>query len=126
MSWLDRSLITGPRLALVLSEKEFSRVLKSFGLAVTKGPAWIKTEHADATTHWFTPKDGQLTCVIAIRPRPGITGIQIASLLVHEAVHVFQRYCDCVGEDEPSAEFEAYSIQQIAQNLMVAYSERMI
>lgn len=38
--------------------------------------------------------------------------------LVHEAVHVWQNACEQVGEDNPSAEFEAYSIEQIAENLI--------
>ena len=123
-SWLDRTLMVGPYLALVLSEAEFNSALKDVGIKKADGPDWIKTPQADATTHWMEHKDGSLACIIAIRKREGVTGIQIAAMLVHEAVHVFQRYCQHIGEDAPSSEFEAYSIQSIAQNLMVAYSKR--
>ena len=124
MTWLDRSLVTGPRLALVLSDKEFRKALKQCGMAKVDGPAWIKSDHADATVHWMEPEGMGLVCIIALRAREGITGIQIASMLVHEAVHVFQRYCAYIGESDPSAEFEAYSIQNITQNLLVAYSKK--
>ena len=37
---------------------------------------------------------------------------------MHEAVHIFQRWCDDRGEHTPSHEFQAYSIQWISQELM--------
>ena len=125
MSWLSRVLISGPYLALVLSEKEFDKALRDMGIKKGDGPDWIKTPQADATTHWMEHKDGNSACIVALRQKEGVSGIQIAAMLMHEAVHVFQRYCAHIGEHEPSAEFEAYSIQAIAQNLMYAYAERM-
>lgn len=49
--------------------------------------------------------------------------IQIHSLLLHEAVHIWQRIKQRMGESDPSKEFEAYSIQRIAQDLFVMYEE---
>ncbi|MFH3942297.1 hypothetical protein ACJBLD_17075 [Acinetobacter nosocomialis] len=43
--------------------------------------------------------------------------IQVYGLLLHEAVHVWQFVKRRMGEHEPSVEFEAYSIQAIAQDL---------
>ncbi|MBC6819573.1 hypothetical protein CKK01_19100, partial [Acinetobacter baumannii] len=43
--------------------------------------------------------------------------IEIYGLLLHEAVHVWQKVKKLMGEKEPSSEFEAYSIQAIAQDL---------
>ncbi|HID0922158.1 TPA: hypothetical protein ACXEMB_003562 [Acinetobacter baumannii] len=43
--------------------------------------------------------------------------IEIYGLLLHEAVHVWQKVRKLMGEKEPSSEFEAYSIQAIAQDL---------
>jgi hypothetical protein len=48
----------------------------------------------------------------------------VAGLLVHEAVHVFQRYCEHIGERRPGAEQEAYGIQAIAQELMQSFAEQ--
>ncbi len=43
--------------------------------------------------------------------------IEEYGLLLHEAVHVWQFVKRRMGEREPSVEFEAYSIQAIAQDL---------
>lgn len=48
---------------------------------------------------------------------------QVYGLLVHEAVHVWQRIMEYIGESKPSDEFMAYGIQAIAQELMFAYKE---
>lgn len=44
--------------------------------------------------------------------------------LVHESVHVFQKIMQDVGEEEPGAETEAYSIESIFQNLFVEYARQ--
>lgn len=124
MTWLDRSLITGPYLSLVLSEKAFIETLRGLGIKKGEGPDWIKAPQADATTHWMDHPDGSLACIIALRQRDDMEGIQIAAMLAHEAVHVFQVYCKHIGERKPSPEFQAYSVQAITQNLMYAYAEQ--
>lgn len=48
----------------------------------------------------------------------GDSSPQTLALLVHEAVHVAQAYWRELGEDEPSDEFMAYTVQQVAQYLM--------
>lgn len=52
--------------------------------------------------------------------------IEIYGLLLHEAVHVWQKVKKLMGEKEPSSEFEAYSIQAIAQDLFKMYEESEI
>ncbi|AKQ30297.1 TPA: hypothetical protein ACJKZO_002847 [Acinetobacter baumannii] len=47
--------------------------------------------------------------------------IQVYGLLLHEAVHIWQIVKRRMGEREPSVEFEAYSIQAIAQELFEMY-----
>ena len=49
---------------------------------------------------------------------------EVAGRLVHEAVHVWQRYCDHIGERRPGNEQEAYGIQSIAQELMQSFVEQ--
>ncbi|MDC5474108.1 hypothetical protein NRA29_14345 [Acinetobacter baumannii] len=49
--------------------------------------------------------------------------IEVYGLLLHEAVHVWQKVKKLMGEKEPSSEFEAYSIQAIAQDLFKMYEE---
>lgn len=125
MRWLDRSLMTGPYLALVLSQKECDKAFAHCRLPKDDWGPWIKTPHADATLHWFENGAQQLVCVVAIRTKPETTGIQIASMLVHEAVHIWQQFKLRIGETSPSSEFEAYSIQTISQRLMEAYAGRI-
>lgn len=52
--------------------------------------------------------------------------IEVFGLLLHEAVHVWQRIKKLMGEDNPSSEFEAYSIQCIAQDLFEMYEDSEI
>lgn len=118
--WLDRGLIIGPYLALATNEAEYSKALKH--LKVKEETEWITNSHSDATCHWVESPDSGLCCIVAVRPKEETTGIQIAAILVHEAVHVWQQFCINIGEKTPSAEFEAYSIQAIAQRLMEAYA----
>ena len=62
---------------------------------------------------------GRVTCVLCLRPDAQTADpIEVAGTLVHESVHVFQRLCDSIGEANPSREFEAYSIEHIAQQFM--------
>lgn len=49
--------------------------------------------------------------------------VEIYGLHLHEAVHVWQKVKKLMGEKEPSSEFEAYSIQAIAQDLFKMYEE---
>ncbi|NIE95171.1 hypothetical protein F3J02_01510 [Acinetobacter sp. Tr-809] len=49
--------------------------------------------------------------------------IQIHGLLLHEAVHIWQEITQLMGEESPSVEFEAYSIQAIAQDLFEMFEE---
>lgn len=124
MKWLDRDLIVGPYLTLVLSQQECDKAFAHCKLPKGEWGPWIKTDHADATLHWLNRHDGELVCIVAIRWREGISGIQIAAMLVHEAVHIWQKFKERIGEDQPSAEFEAYAIQSISQRLMEAYADR--
>lgn len=124
VSWLDRSLMTGPYLALVLSDEEFQAAMKHCGIAAADRSRWIKTDHSDATAHFLENPKREMCCVVAIRV-DGQTPIQVAAILVHEAVHIFQSYCERIGENSPSPEFEAYSIQMLSQRLMQGYADRV-
>ncbi len=63
-------------------------------------------------------------CLVVINTAEMSDGIAIAGVLVHEAVHVWQYFCEDIGEENPSVEFEAYSIQAIAQALMRDYARQ--
>lgn len=80
--------------------------------------------HADATTHQAEHKDGSAACIVTLRAWKGRTPVEVAGLLVHEAVHVWQSYCARIGERNPGDEQEAYGIQAIAQELMQSFTEQ--
>ena len=121
--WLVRRIAAaGPHLALVLSQLEFDAALLHCG--VPPGVAWLQTPHSDATAHWLTNQKGELVCVVALGPYDGRNAIEIAGLLVHEAVHVWQQYAERIGERNPGVEQEAYAVQCIAQELMAEFARR--
>ena len=72
----------------------------------------------------FIYSDGELTdCIVCLNERDD--PIENAVLLVHEAVHIWQRFCKEIGEKEPSSEFEAYTIQNITHRLFHAYHDAL-
>lgn len=86
---------------------------------------WVKTPQADATAHILENAKGKAVCIICIRITPERNAIEIAGLLVHEAVHVVQDYFNRIGEYSPATEQYAYAVQGVAQELMNAYAESL-
>jgi len=85
--------------------------------------AWINPG-ADATSHHLVSENKRV-CVVCLGNMGGRSAIEVAGLLVHEAVHVWQEYADSIGESTPGREQEAYAIQAIAQELMAEYARRL-
>lgn len=110
-------------MAMCYSEADFRDELKRMQLPSEKWPTFLTTEHADATTHKFIAPKGHKPCAIVCLGRTkGVSLEQVHGLLVHEAVHIWQWIRERIGEDSPSSEFEAYSIQAIAQEMMLSYA----
>lgn len=61
--------------------------------------------------------------IVQIGSTKGRTKIEVYGLILHEAVHVWQQIKLLMREDNPSIEFEAYSIQLIAINLFSMYED---
>lgn len=121
--WLDRRIAApGPFLALCLSEQEFKAAVAH--LKAGQELAWIKTSHSQATAHTFEGPNG-LTVIVCLSDWRGRNPVEVAGLLVHEAVHAWQAYADHIGERTPGIEQEAYAIQSIAQELMAEFSRRV-
>lgn len=122
--WLDRRIARpGPYLALCLSAEEFRAAI-----AHLKAPEvlrWVN-HGADATVHFFDNPDGKTVAVVCLsESRKKRKPVEIAGMLVHEAVHVWQQYCRDMGERNPGDEQEAYAVQSIAQELMAEFARRM-
>lgn len=122
INWLDRRIaVAGPYLCLCLSEVEYRAALKH--LKVDSSEPWI-SRYADATTHVRHDVRG-LATIVCLGDMEGRTPIEIVGLLVHEAVHIWQEWCEHYSEKHPSAEQEAYAIQAISQELMAEYTRRL-
>jgi len=122
MSWLNPSLWDSVcKFQVATTEKRFHAILRDLGLQEDLWPMFQKNARADATTHFFESDKDHCAIVCLPRQVKDISGIQIASLLVHEAVHIWQHHRDLVGEANPGTESEAYAIQAIAQRLMYEY-----
>ena len=119
--WLGRDLVQGPFLRLCTTQAEFDSVMRRMKVPTVP----FLNPGAHATCHHLNNGDNELACVVCIRPLD-MDPIAVCALLTHEAVHVFQEWCITRGERDPSREFEAYSIQGIAQSLMTAYREQVI
>jgi hypothetical protein len=123
--WLDRGLLGGPHLMLCLNEADYRRALKRLQV---KGPRdWLASPQATATAHTFeNTGNGSLVSIVCLRTdiEPPLDGITVAGLLMHEAVHVWQSYCEWIVEDKPGDETEAYAIERIAVRLMRSYVEQ--
>jgi hypothetical protein len=121
--WLDRRIAwPGPYLTLCLSQAEYLAALKHLDL-ISADDTWCGEDAGK--THYASNPKGETTCLVCVSPGANRSGVEIAGLLVHEAVHVWQRYCDCIGERRPGVEQEAYGVQSIAQELMAEYARRI-
>lgn len=124
IKWLDRRIASpGPYLTLCLTEAEYFAALKSLGCQPIDD--WIRNQHSDATVHFIEHSSGDRAVIVCVRVSGKRTGIEIAGLLVHEAVHIWQDYAERIGESKPGSEQEAYAIQSIAQELMAEYERRL-
>lgn len=120
--WLERVLMYNPYyVALCLNEKEFKRACKDIKIAKKDTPEFSKGGDF-ARVHFFERDDGVLA-IICLNPGEH-SDVEVHGILVHEAVHIWQKVKLHIEESEPSSEFEAYSLQNIAQNLFEAYSKR--
>ena len=124
--WLDRRIAAaGPYLALCLNEAEFARAWAECHTTEARPTAYVGPR-AHASTWWLHNKNGSLVAIVCLGDVTGRNSVEIAGLLVHEAVHVWQRYAENIGETRPGDEQEAYAVQAIAQELMAAYAARAL
>jgi hypothetical protein len=122
--WLDRRIAKdGPHLTLVRTEKDYLKAMKH--LKCKQPPEWVNPG-ANATAHVMNhTENGSLCCVVAVRITPENTGIEIAGLLVHEAVHITDEYFASMGEKYPAMEQRAYAVQVVSSELMWEYQRQV-
>lgn len=120
--WCDRRIIVNPfHMGVCLTEEAFWRAMNYMKIPVGDRPPFISTPQANATLHTFSHTSGKQVALLCMRDWEGRNPIEVAGLIVHEAVHLWQQVREYIGEKNPSSEFEAYSVQAIAQDLMQGF-----
>lgn len=121
--WLDRRIAKpGPYLTLCLTAEEMDHAARGLTKWPLEFPEW------GARAHMFVKDGTDHLCAIvtlAKSSQENCTAVEVAGLLVHEAVHVWQYYAEKMGEGKPGDEQEAYAIQAISQELMQEYARRL-
>ena len=121
--WLDRRVAKpGSYLALCLTKEELQDAYR--GLT----PEYLEFPESGATAFSFRHARTNETCsIVALSDsaQKSLNSIEIAGMLVHEAVHVWQYYAEKMGEMKPGDEQEAYAIQAISQELLAEYARRI-
>ncbi len=127
--WLDRGLtVCALYYCLCLTEKEYLRQLKHCKIPETKaGP--FSHEWGDAGV-FFYQSEGKYVALVCMDQaeivKRELTGVQIAAILAHEAVHIWQKHARLIGSfNDHGDEEEAYAIQTITQSLLQSYRDQV-
>ena len=121
IKWCNRTMFLGPPYCLVTTPKMFREELKRLGIKDSLD--YMANSSSDATCYEFENK-GKTSLIVTLKGWEDADPIDVASLLVHEATHIKQHVMRIIGEKNPSSEFEAYMMQNIAGNLMQAFVEQ--
>ena len=122
MRWLDRTLLASPfPWCLCTTQKQFNRAMKKLGTT----PEGYLLDGASATTHFVGSKRHGRAIIVSLGPTGGRTKAQVYSILVHEAVHVWQEILEGAREDKASSELEAYCVQALTQALFTEYERQV-
>jgi len=123
--WLERCLLKGPFLTLCTTPKAYHRACKYLGGAKNARPQFLLHPRNGATVHFFeSEKEAYPAAIVCIKAGGGNSPEQVAALLVHEAVHIWQHTKEWHNETCPGKELEAYGIQAIAQALITEYARQ--
>lgn len=125
-TWLNRGLLLGGYLAFVTSQAEFDQALKEIDLPDYKED--FVPHGWPACTHSFANVNGSVACIVGLNMERAAQEdpIDVAALLVHEAVHVWQHNESAAGKLGCfGTEGEAYAIQNISTSLMTEYARRL-
>lgn len=120
--WCSNTLVQNPwNYCLVTTQKEHDKVLKKNKIDEI-APDDERLVNAAATVSFYTSPKGAKIAIVKVGPKlKKYNKAQVDTVLVHEAVHIWQAVRETLYEDNPSSEFEAYSIQKISHELILAY-----
>lgn len=118
--WQDREIFASPIFYCLCTTRKMLEVeakklkIESFNF----------NTKSDASTQILCTEKGKTVAIVCLFNH-NFDIEQIHSMLCHEAVHIFQYICRDIGEQNPSEEFQAYSIQRISQNLFYEYKRQL-
>lgn len=122
--WLSRQLVEMPiHYILLLSPEALHQELRRLKVAPHDWPPFL-IEGSRACVTFLDDGAGKQVALVRLGEHEGLMACQVYALLVHEGVHIYQRYIRRIGERNPGDEFEAYSIQRIAQELIHSYHQQ--
>lgn len=129
LSWLNRTLtVSAVHYCLCLSEREFYNEMRRLRVPESSWPPkFLAQPHSQATTYFLESPEGKRLGIVCLDPKYlHADSIQIASLLVHEAVHIWQQHTRLIGShNDHGDEEEAYAIQSISQALMDSFRKQV-
>ena len=125
--WCDSAIVISPfYYTICLSEKQFKQQMQIAGVPKTDYPESYQGSKTSNATCWtFTPsaKDKYKEFIIVtVDNWQDKTPEQVVALIVHEATHIKQKIVNRLGGIDVGAEFEAYTMQNIVQNLLYAFN----
>lgn len=105
------------------TEKEYKTQLKKLGIN-DGNYSFLGSDHANATLHSMTSTDGKYLLLLCfdMESAKTRTPIEVAGLIAHESMHVWQQTRDYIGERD-TKETEAYFVQYVSQFFMECYEE---
>ena len=121
--WCNRNLHVSPYMGLCLTQKEFQTEYQSFVPAAKGVPRYPTGEGGAMTCELSKDDTRELLCIVAVSEEHTDDPVELVKTLTHEAVHVWQFYCDEICETNPSPEFMAYGISYLAAELIMKYNE---
>ncbi len=86
-----------------------------------KHPTDPEAQDAVAEVQYYNGGSLILVCFGPHMMEPESLGTEAILTITHEAVHIFQRVCEFLGEDAPGREVEAYAIENITRNLIDSF-----
>lgn len=110
----------GPYLYLCLDEKDFVRTTKGFEF--TELNTWL-IPGSVATAHSFE-NSSKFIGIVCLDLSQAKDFIDVTLTIVHEAIHIWQKYLAYIGEDKPGKEVEAYCIQHLVEIFLLEFERK--
>jgi len=119
--WADQILIACPiAYTICTDERYYKEILAEINIPEDQRPNY----HEPGANGRVMLLEGRFA-LVTLHDVDDLTDCEIISIIVHESVHVWQVIRDYMGEESPSYEFEAYSVQGITYKLLMEYNRQL-